>query len=57
MCQGAVPDSVDIPANCVVSDDIIDTVFPDLSCDLTTTVILTPKNDTSLALIKQSDSG
>ena len=46
-----LPDSVDIPTKCIVSSDVIDTVLADLSSDLTTTVLLTPKNEASLALL------
>ena len=48
--EDAAPDSVDIPPDCIVHEHIIDAVFPNLSCDLTASVVLTPKNDTSLQL-------
>ena len=43
VCDDDLPDSVDIPTKCIVSSDVIDTVLADLSSDLTTTVLLTPK--------------
>ena len=46
-------DSIEIPTNCVVGDNIIDSVFDDLTSDITKRIILTPKNDASLLLNKQ----
>ena len=46
-------DSLEIPTNCVVADNIIDTVFDDLTSDIAKGIILTPKNDASLLLNKQ----
>ncbi|XP_062514783.1 uncharacterized protein LOC134190346 [Corticium candelabrum] len=43
VCDDAPPETVDIPTECLVSDNIIDTVFADLPSALTTTVLLTPK--------------
>ena len=44
---------IEIPPKCIVSDNIIDSVFDDPTCDMTKRVILTPKNDASLLLNKQ----
>ena len=45
--------SIEMPTNCVVADNIIDSVFDDLTSDITKRIILTPKNDASLLLNKQ----
>ena len=42
-------DMIDIPEECSTSD-IVNSIFPDFSTDRTGSVILTPKNDTSLQL-------
>ena len=42
-------DMIDIPAECLV-DDLVDELFPDFSVDRQMSVILTPKNETSLKL-------
>jgi hypothetical protein len=50
-CEHTVPDSISIPNQCnIAHGHIEDDVFPDMSNPkaLTTTVILTPTNDTSL---------
>ena len=47
-------DSREIPTNCVVSDNIIDSAFNDLTSDITKRIILAPKNDASLLLTKQA---
>ena len=42
---------IEIPPKCIVSDNIIDSVFDDPTCDMTKRVILTPKNDASISLL------
>ena len=41
---------IDIPSECMLTENIIDAVFPDVSTASTQHVILTPKNDASLQL-------
>ena len=42
-------DMIDIPDECIV-DNIVDAIFPDFDVDRSNSVILTPKNETSLKL-------
>ena len=42
-------DMIDVPEECSTKD-IVKSIFPDFSTDRTSSVILTPKNDTSLKL-------
>ena len=42
-------DMIDVPEECSTKD-IVNSIFPDFSTDRTSSVILTPKNDTSLKL-------
>ena len=49
-CSNVVPGTIDIPERCVVQGNIIDTIYQDLSKDVSKCAILTPKNDTTLEL-------
>ncbi len=49
-CKDAVEGSIDIPERCVVEGNIVDTIYPDLSKDVSKFAILTPKNETTLQL-------
>ena len=44
------PDFIDIPPECNITDNIVDSVYGDMSGDLHDKVILTPKNDATLKL-------
>ena len=50
--SGRNEDSIEMPTNCAVADNIIDSVFDDQTSDITKRIILTPKNDASLLLNK-----
>ena len=54
--EGIPPNSIVIPLQCNITDDIVSDVFPDVSnpYDLVQAIILTPRNDNALSL---NDSG
>ncbi len=49
-CDDVTSDTIDIPEQCIVSGNIIDAVFPDMTGDVTKNAVLTPKNETTLKL-------
>ncbi|XP_072047483.1 uncharacterized protein [Amphiura filiformis] len=52
-CEPTKQDTIDIPPQCVITDNIVNSIFPTANEVATKQVILTPKNEESLLLNNQ----